>query len=148
MVSKEKQIDRKKKKVKAYASAIGLDDYTIIFIEKGGNVSHNSETLKGIEQSNFWINRIYDAFKIDPREKTRTPEVLFLRHSLINLLYKSGVPKRAISQAFNQNHTTTLHSIKSTDKWIEIGDPLFMDRYLEIKKYFEEFEKENYYANI
>jgi hypothetical protein len=142
MVSKEKKIEALKKRIRSYANVLGLDGYDIIFIAKNKDRTHQVKTLQGLEQCEFWINRIYDALKINVKAKDRNQEVLFYRQATSYILNKRGVPNLAIAKALGQSHTTVSHTIQVASKWIEIGDPTFLPYYLEINNFFNEFENE------
>jgi hypothetical protein len=142
MVSKEKKIESLKKRIRSYANVLGLDGYDIVFIAKNKDRTHQVKTLQGLEHAEFWINRIYDALKINVKAKDRNQEVLFYRQATSYILNKRGVPNLAIAKSLGQSHTTVSHTIQVASKWIEIGDPTFLPYYLEINNFFNEFENE------
>jgi hypothetical protein len=142
MIKTEKKIEALKKRIRSYANVLGLDGYDIIFIAKNKDRTHQVKTLQGLEHAEFWINRIYDALKINVKAKDRNQEVLFYRQATSYILNKRGVPNLAIAKALGQSHTTVSHTIQVASKWIEIGDPTFLPYYLEINNFFNEFENE------
>jgi hypothetical protein len=142
MVSKEKKIESLKKRIRSYANVLGLDGYDIIFIAKNKDRTHQVKTLQGLEHAEFWINRIYDALKINVKAKDRNQTTLLYRQALSFILNKKGVPNLAIAKALNQSHTTISHTIQVVEKWLEIKDPIFMPYYNEIENFFNEFENE------
>jgi hypothetical protein len=142
MIKTEKKIESLKKRIRSYANVLGLDGYDIVFIAKNKDRTHQVKTLQGLEHAEFWINRIYDALKINVKAKDRNQEVLFYRQATSYILNKRGVPNLAIAKALGQSHTTVSHTIQVASKWIEIGDPTFLPYYLEINNFFNEFENE------
>ena len=147
MIKTEKKIESLKKRIRMYANTIGLTDYEIVFIAKNKDRTHQVKTLQGVEQAEFWINRIYDALKINIKARDRNQDVLFYRQATSYILNKRGVPNLAIAKALDQSHTTVSHTIQVTSKWIEIGDPTFLPYYLEINNFFNEFEKQQIINN-
>jgi hypothetical protein len=137
-MTKEKKIENLKKRVRTYCNMIGFKDYDIVFIAKNKDRVHQVKTLQGLEEADFWINRIYDALKINVKVKERNQEVLFYRQATSYILNKRGVPNLAIAKALGQSHTTVSHTIQVASKWIEIGDPTFLPYYMEINKFFNE----------
>jgi hypothetical protein len=142
MIKTEKKIEALKKRIRMYANTIGLQDYDLVFIAKNKDRVHQVKTLQGLEQADFWINRIFDALKINIKAKERNQDVLFYRQATSYILNKRGVPNLAIAKALGQSHTTVSHTIQVTSKWIEIGDPNFLPYFLEIENFFNEFENE------
>jgi chromosomal replication initiation ATPase DnaA len=140
MIKTEKKIEALKKRIRMYANTIGLTDYDLVFIAKNKDRVHQVKTLQGLEQCDFWINRIYDALKINIKAKERNQDVLFYRQATSYILNKRGVKNLAIAKALGQSHTTVSHTIQVTTKWIEISDPTFLPYYLEINNFFNEFE--------
>jgi hypothetical protein len=142
MIKTEKKIENLKRRIRMYANSIGLQDYDLVFIAKNKDRTHQVKTLQGLEQCEFWINRIFDALKINVKAKNRNQTTLLYRQALSFILNKRGVPNLAIAKALGQSHTTVSHTIQVTNKWIEISDPTFLPYYLEINKFFTEFENE------
>ena len=142
MIKTEKKIEALKKRIRMYANTLGLQGYDIIFIAKNKDRVHQVKTIQGLEQADFWINRIFDALKINIKAKERNQDVLFYRQATSYILNKRGVPNLAIAKALGQSHTTVSHTIQVTTKWIEISDPTFLPYYLEINNFFNEFENE------
>ncbi len=147
MVSKEKKIEALKKRIRSYANVLGLDGYDIVFIAKNKDRTHQVKTLQGLDQADFWINRIYDALKINVKAKDRNQTTLLYRQSLSFILNKKGVPNLAIAKALNQSHTTISHTIQVATRWEEIGDPVFMPYYNELSQFINEFEKQQIINN-
>jgi hypothetical protein len=147
MIKEEKRIENLKKRIRTYANVLGLEGYDLVFIAKNKDRVHQVKTIQGLEQADFWINRIFDALKINIKAKERNQEVLFYRQATSYILNKRGVPNLAIAKALGQSHTTVSHTIQVTTKWIEIQDPVFMPYYMEIQKFFNEFEKQQIINN-
>jgi hypothetical protein len=147
MVSNEKKIENLKKRIRTYANTLGLQDYEIVFIAKNKDRVHQVKTIQGLEQADFWINRIYDALKINIKAKNRNQMTLLYRQALSFILNKKGVPNLAIAKALNQSHTTISHTIQVATRWEEIGDPVFMPYYNELNQFINEFEKQQIINN-
>lgn len=145
MISKEKELENKKKRLRAYANLLGLQDYNIVFIKKDSEKKHTTETINGIEKADFYINRIYDSYKINPRSKYRSQNIVMTRQALIYILYKKGVNKFALSKAFDQNHSTTIYTIQKVKDWLEVNDPTFIGIYNDLFNFTNELDN---YANI
>jgi hypothetical protein len=142
MTKTERKIENLKKRVRTYCNMIGFKDYDIIFIAKKKGISHQEKTIQGVEEAEWWINRIYDALKINLREKDRNQEILLYRQATSYILKKRGVKNLAIAKALGQCHTTVSHTIQVSSRWIEVQDPVFMPYFSEIENFFNEFENE------
>jgi hypothetical protein len=130
-----REIEEKKALIRIMAKQIGLIDFDINFIKKDAKRNYNDKTLEGMPKVEYWIDRVYNHIGLDLKEKNRTTKNVMYRFAFINIMHNDLIiNKFAISEGLQMNHTTILHSINESNKWLEVQDPQFMEYYNEIKK--------------
>lgn len=128
-------LEEKKALLRMIAKQIGLTDYNIIIESKKMKPNYSRDTINGINIATYWIDKININLGFDIREKSKKTKIVMYRNAAINILYNNlNISKYAISESFEKNHTTILHSIKESNKWLDVSDQAFLMYYNYIKK--------------